>query len=182
MIKLDLSSGFFQISLKKEHRKFYGVYYRGEQLALTRLPMGHPMAPYILQRLAQAVAVFINQKFGSAMIAYLDDWLFFQQHLPAQQIIREIQRLGFTINFSKSIIQPTSRLIYLGLLIDAPAQQLRPTPECLQHMMELLSIVQQASPLDLRRITGYISWLAWAMNWPTFMATHLLQRETYWLT
>jgi hypothetical protein len=24
--------------------------------------------------------------------------------------------------------------------------------------------------------------LAWAMNWPTFMATHLLQRETYWLT
>jgi hypothetical protein len=48
-------------------------------------------------------------------------------------------------------------------------------------MMELLSIIQQASPLDLRRITGNITWLAWAMGWPTFMATHLLQPEPYWL-
>jgi hypothetical protein len=73
--------------------------------------MGHPMAPYILQRLAQAVAVHINNKYGTAMVAYLDDWLFFQPTLPAQQIIQEIQRLGFTINFHKSIIQAVSRLI-----------------------------------------------------------------------
>jgi hypothetical protein len=133
--------------------------------------MEHPLAPYIL-RLSQAMAQIINQHFGTAMIAYLDDWLFFQPNLPAQQIIQLVQHLGFTINFNKSIIVPTSRLIYLGLLIDATVRQIRPTPECLHHMMELLSIVQQASPLDLRRITGYISWLAWAMGWPTFMATH----------
>jgi hypothetical protein len=73
MIKLDLSSGFFQIPLAPQHRKFYGLYYRGQQMALTRLPMGHPMAPYILQRLVQAVARHINDKFGTAMVAYLDD-------------------------------------------------------------------------------------------------------------
>jgi hypothetical protein len=108
--------------------------------------MGHPMAPYILQRLAHAVALHINKKFGTAMVAYLDDWLFFQPTLPVQHIIQEIQQLGFTINFLKSIVQPTSRLIHLGLCIDVPSQQLRPTPECLQHMMQLISIVQQASP------------------------------------
>jgi hypothetical protein len=143
--------------------------------------MGHPLATHILQRLSQAVAELVNQRFGTAMIAYLDDWLFFQPNLPAQPIIQFVQHLGFTINFRKSIFTPTRRLIYLGLLIDAAIQQIRPTPECLHHMMELLSIIQQASPLDLRRITGYITWLAWAMNWPTFMATHLFQREPYWL-
>jgi len=133
-------------------------------------------------RLAQAVAQHINQKFGTAMVAYLDDWLFFQPHLPAQDIIQEIQRLGFTINLNKSVIHPTSDLIYLGLRINAETQQLQPTPDCLRHMMQLASLVPQASPLDIRCIAGYISWLAWAMNWPTFMATHLLQQETYWLT
>jgi hypothetical protein len=181
MIKLDLSSGFFQIPIRQEHRKFYGLYYRGQQFALTRLPMGHPLEPYILHRIAQAVAQLVNQQFGSAMIAYLDDWLLFQPQLPAQRIIQFIQNLGFTINVRKPTTVPIQRLIYLGLLIDVPAQQLRPTPECLQHMMELLTILPDASPLDLRRITGYITWLAWAMNWPTFMATHLLQREPYWL-
>jgi hypothetical protein len=143
--------------------------------------MGHPLAPYILQRLAKAVATHINRLFGTAMVAYLDDWLFFQPDIPAAAIIQEIRRLGFTINISKSILQPTQRLVYLGLEISAITQQLQPTPACVDHMMQLIGLVPQASPLDLRRITGYISWLAWSMNWPTFLATHLLQREPYWI-
>jgi hypothetical protein len=124
MNKFDLSSGFFQLRLASAHGKFYGVYYRGRQLALTRLPMGHPMAPYVLQRLYQAVADHINRQFGTAMVAYLDDWLFFQPDIPAQDIVREIEHLGFTINRHKSVLQPTSKLIYLGLQIDAVQQQL----------------------------------------------------------
>jgi hypothetical protein len=139
------------------------------------------MAPYVLQRLSQAVAEHINHKFGTAKVAYLDDWLFFQPDIPAEDIIHEIQHLGFT-NRTKSVLQPTSDLIYLGLRINAITQQLQPTPQCLHHMMELASLVPHASPLDLRRIAGYVSWLTWAMNWPTFIATHLLNRETFWLT
>jgi hypothetical protein len=56
-----------------------------------------------------------------------------------------------------------------------------PTPQCLSHMRHLLSLVPDASALDLRRIAGYLSWLVWAMGWPTFVATHILQRETLWL-
>jgi hypothetical protein len=164
MIKLDLTAGFFQIPIRRDHWRFYGLYYRGQQYGLTRLPMGHPLAPYILQRIAQAVAQLVNQQYGTAMVSYLDDWLLFQPHLPEQQIIQFIEDLGFTINFRKSIIAPTQHLTYLGLLIDVRSQQLRPTPQCLQHMMELVMLLPDASPLDLRRITGYISWLAWAMN------------------
>lgn len=178
MIKIDLSSGFFQIPLAPQHRRFHGVCYRGQQLALTRLPMGHPLAPYVLQRLAQAVAQHINQRFGTAMVAYLDDWLLFQPHLPPRAIVQEIRHLGFTINMAKSILDPTSSLIYLGLRINATTQQLQPTPECLQHIMQLASLVPDASPLDLRRITGYISWLAWAMNWPFWPLTYCSEKHT----
>jgi hypothetical protein len=143
--------------------------------------MGHPLAPYVLQRLSQAVAEHLNNKFGTSMVEYLDDWLMFQPELPAEAIIQEITALGFTINMDKSVIHPTADLIYLGLRINARTQQLQPTPQCLTHMMELASLVPDASPMDLRRIAGYVSWLAWAMNWPTYIATHL-HRETFWLT
>jgi hypothetical protein len=108
--------------------------------------MGHPLAPYV-SRLAQAVAQHINQKFGTAIVAYLDDWLFFQPHLLAQDIIHEIQ---ITINFNKSIIHPTSDLIYLGLRIKAETQQLQTTPDCLRHMMQLASLVTIGPPLHRR--------------------------------
>jgi hypothetical protein len=57
-------------------------------MALTRLPMGHPLAPYVLQRLAAAVAQHINHPFGTAMVAYSDDWLLFQPDVPAAAINR----------------------------------------------------------------------------------------------
>jgi hypothetical protein len=114
-------------------------------------------------------------------MAYLDDWLIFGPRLPVGPILASLRQMGFTLNLRKSVIYPTSRLTYLGLKIDARNGLLRPTPQCLQHMRDLLSVVPQASPQDLRRIAGYVTWLAWAMNWPTFIATHLLQRETYWI-
>jgi hypothetical protein len=35
---------------------------------------------------------------------------------------------------------------------------------------------------DLQRITGYVSWLAAAMNWPAFLATLIPNRVVYWIT
>jgi hypothetical protein len=55
MIKLNLSSGFFQIPISLNHRQYYGIHYEGVRFCLARLPMGHPLAPSVLQRLAQAV-------------------------------------------------------------------------------------------------------------------------------
>jgi hypothetical protein len=143
--------------------------------------MGHPLAPYVLQRLSLAVAAYLNQHFNVSMISYLDDWLFFAPQPPAYRICQFIQQLGFTINYQISVLVPTARLVYLGLQIDTVTQQMQPIEACLQHIQQLLSLVPEASQLDIRRIAGYVSWLARAMNWPTFMATHLLLRETFWL-
>jgi hypothetical protein len=58
------------------------------------------------------------------MVAYLDDWLIFGNQLPAAEILQTIQQLGIHINFKKSVLQPVSQLIYLGLLISVPTKQL----------------------------------------------------------
>jgi len=180
LLKIDLTSGFYQIPMRQEHRKFNGIRHKGVSYTFNRLPMGHPLALSILQRLAQAVASSLHQHFGISMVAYLDDWLLFASTLPADEIFCHIQSLGITINFQKSTPQPVSALVYLGLYLNVTDQTLRPTPDCLRHMGQLIALVPAASPQDLRRIVGYTLWLCWAMGWPTFMATLLFIRDTYW--
>jgi hypothetical protein len=116
LIKIDLASGFFEFHVRHQYWKYYGDYYRHERLAWTRLPMGHPLAPSIMQRVATAVARMVTQQFQITMVAYLDDWLFFKEgDIAVQRLILYLQELGFTINYRKSVLQPTTALVCLGL-------------------------------------------------------------------
>jgi hypothetical protein len=99
--------------------------------AFTRLPMGHPLTAGILQRFAQAVAAILHEKFGVSVLSYLDDWLMFAEQVPSD-IQDDLRNLGITINYSKSILQPTPSLVYLGLLINV-RQSLQPTTSCIAH-------------------------------------------------
>jgi hypothetical protein len=144
--------------------------------------MGHPLAPFIMQRVATMVARSVIQQFDINMVAYLDDWLFFSHHpIPVTAVIGHLQQLGFTINLDKSILQPTTALTYLGLNIDNQAGLIKPTRSCIRHLLDLVSIIPRASPQDLQRITGYVAWMAYAMNWPAFLATLIPFRVVYWI-
>jgi hypothetical protein len=108
--------------------------------------MGHPLAPYILQRVATAVSTHLNQHFNLSMIAYLDDWLIFGTDLPSSDIQQEVRRLGFAISERKLVLQPSSQLVYLGLHINAVTQQLQPTEGCLDHERAHLSHSSRVTP------------------------------------
>jgi hypothetical protein len=180
MIKIDLTSGFFQLKIHPQHTRFYGIQYRGNQYSLQRLLMGHPLAPSILQRFAAQVAAVLHRNHDIAMVAYLDDWLLFGAQIPVPEILQTIRQLGITINTEKSHLIPTRRLIYLGLDVNLFRQQIQITEVCITHL-QALALVPQATQQDLRRITGYVTWLAWAMAWPMYIATHILHRDTYWV-
>jgi hypothetical protein len=144
--------------------------------------MGHALAPSIMQRASIAVAAHLHNQLGVQMCAYLDDWLIWDfSPQQVQPILATIAQLGFTINTNKSVLQPSTRLQYLGLIIDTDARTITPTPACIRHLRQLISIVPVATRQDLRRIAGYVAWLAWAMAWPQFLASHIRQRQTYWL-
>jgi hypothetical protein len=73
MIKIDLKCEFFQIPICPEYQKYYGIYYKKHRLAWTRLPMGHPLAPSIMQRLPTNMARHLHNTRNGTLVAYLDD-------------------------------------------------------------------------------------------------------------
>lgn len=50
MIKLDLKAGFHQLPLAESSYNHNGICYRGVKYSLTRLPMGHALAPYLFRQ------------------------------------------------------------------------------------------------------------------------------------
>jgi hypothetical protein len=153
LINIDLASGFFQFHVRQQYWKCYGVYYRQEPLAWTRVPIGHPLAPSIMQRVATAVARMVTQQFQVNMVAYLDDWFFFKEGtIPVPQLLQYLQQLGFTINYRKSVLQPTTSLVYLGLNIDTIRGYITRTRPCILHLQDLVSVIPNATQQDLLRI------------------------------
>lgn len=75
MIKHDLKSGYHQLAINPSHRIFNGIYYKGRKFALTRLPMGHALAPSVFQRVAEGFLRAVQRRSGVQFIAYLDDLL-----------------------------------------------------------------------------------------------------------
>jgi ribonuclease HI len=142
--------------------------------------MGHALAPAFMQRISTAVARHLHYKHQVSMVAYLDDWLIFGSQLPVHDILQTIQEIGLQINYTKSILQPTTTMTYLGLHISTHRLTITATQQCLQHLQDLVSVVPRASRQDLQRIAGYIAWLAYAMGWPQFLSTLIYQRSTYW--
>jgi hypothetical protein len=139
--------------------------------------MGHALAPSTMQRLATAVAQQLHSRFGTCVVAYSDDWLIWTQvAVPVHHIMSDIERLNFMVNYNKPVLQPSS---VLGLQINTKLATFTPTTACVRHLMELISIVLQASTEDLARIAGYVAWLAWAMGWPQFLYAHIRQRSIY---
>jgi hypothetical protein len=108
-----------------------------------------------------------------SIVTYLGDWPISGENLQAADIVRELKQLGLTLNIQKSALTPTSSLIYLGLAVNTFRTTIQPTAACLQHLQHLLTLVPQASQQKLLRIAGYVSWLAWAMGWPQFLAADI---------
>jgi len=115
LIKIDLKSEFFQTPSHLQCTK-YGTYYLKKKHWLNQLPMGHPMAMSIMQRLEQAVTHSLHQNISSSMIAWLDNWLIFHPLLPVEDTVQHIQDLGLTINKEKSTLTPNTTTQLFGTI------------------------------------------------------------------
>jgi hypothetical protein len=85
------------------------------------------------------------------MVTFLDDWLIFGQHIPPDNIQQEIERLGVTINYEKSALQPTQCLKSWDCR-DVQQGTITSTGSCIWRTMDYAPIIPRTTLQDLRRI------------------------------
>lgn len=120
---VDFKDAYFSIYVQPEDRKWLQFLWKSRPFRFTCLPQGLSSAPCTFTKLMKPVLSHLRS-LGIVVSCYLDNCLFIA---PSPDILRAqvgyalhfLDSLGLTINVQKSVLEPTQRVIFLGLVLDS---------------------------------------------------------------
>ena len=139
MWKRDLKRWFRQIPLDPMDVELFGFTWEGLYYFDLVLVMGHRAAPYIAQRITNALN-HIHTCTGFFLLNYIDDFIGAEVGQKAWDSYHKmadlLHKVGAEESTSKAV-DPNPVVEFLGVLFNAQAQTMSVTPERLQELKEL---------------------------------------------
>ena len=169
--KVDLKSAYRSVGLSQRSQQVTGLkwQFNGRTVYMrdTKLCFGARLSPGVFHRLTQAVKRMMARRGYDLVIVYLDDFLIISQSQIECQIalnilIQLLRKLGFSIHWGK-VVDPTTKITFLGIELDSVAMMLRLPDEKLQSFkQELQGFLhrKRASKRQLQALAGRLSWAA----------------------
>ena len=141
MFKIDLSRYFRQIPLDPGDYSLIS-YVMGNKIYFDKvLPMGMRSAPYIAQRITNAIA-YIHRSLQYFLLNYVDDFVGaeLQDKIWAayEALSKLLQNLGVETSKDK-IVPPTTRLEFLGITFDTKSMTMEVSADKLQEIKQELA-------------------------------------------
>ena len=146
---VDMTDGFFQLSLAPESVPLTCFTYQGISYCYTRMPQGCKSSPASFQLAMQLVLQGLQ---WNCCVIYLDDVLIFsksfEQHLKdVEKVLVRFEKAGLTVK-PKKCLWAQSSLDFLGHTINADG--IKPKRENLQKLQE------GKPPQTLRQLRGFL--------------------------
>lgn len=184
MVKCDLSNAFNSVMVHPHDRHLLGFSWPnadGETLYynMNVLPFGLKTAPRIFTEVVDFLEWIIQSKVPGKVIHYLDDWWAcgdsYESALSTLNTIIDIcEEAGFVIQESKTCL-PTTRLEFLGIVIDSLSQTLSISDERLQEILSDLQSWMYKKSATKREILSLIGRLMFCSK--VIRAGHLFIRR-----
>ena len=159
--KIDLKDAYHHILVHVNIHKYFRFVVAGTVYQFRVLPFGLSTAPReFTKTLAPVIQLLCSQ--GIQVHAYLDDWIIRatsqEQSLElTQHIIQLLQSLGWTINWDKSMLQPSRILDFLGLHFNLEQALISPPASFLPTLTEVLSRLSPSTVMSARKVSSIIS-------------------------
>ena len=159
--KIDLKDAYHHILVHVNIRKYFRFVIAGTVYQFRVLPFGLSTAPReFTKTLAPVVHLLRSQ--GIQVHAYLDDWIIRatskEQSLNhTQHVLQLLQSLGWTINWAKSMLQPSRILDFLGLHFNLEQALISPPDSFLPTLTEVLSRLSPSTVMSARKVSSIIS-------------------------
>ena len=123
MVSIDLKDAYLQVPMHPESRKYLRFMAFGKVYQFKVLCFGLSTAPQVFTRVMAPVSAILHS-LGIRLRRYLDDWLIQgpsreQVLLALRTVLRLCNSLGIVVNWEKSQLVPTQKMIYLGVLLDS---------------------------------------------------------------
>ena len=171
MAKVDLKQAYRSVPISKHSQQVTGLKWQfGNNIVYlqdTRLCFGSKLAPGIFHRLTQAVKRMLKRRGLKATVVYLDDFFikaetFADCIFALNTLVFLLRKLGFQINWNK-VVDPTKKLIFLGIEIDSVDMCLRLPDDKLSQVRQELSRFaarKRASKKQLQSLAGKLNFCA----------------------
>ena len=159
--KIDLKDAYHHIIVHVNIRKYFRFVVAGIVYQFRVLPFGLSTAPReFTKTLAPVIQLLRSQ--GIQVHAYLDDWIIRatsrEQSLEhTQHIIQLLQSLGWTINWDRSMLQPSRILDFLGLNFNLEQALISPLASFLPTLTKVLSRLSPSTVMSVRKVSSIIS-------------------------
>ncbi|KAI2645233.1 Transposon Ty3-G Gag-Pol polyprotein [Labeo rohita] len=153
-VTIDLKDAYFHVSILPQHRKFLRFAFRGEAYQYRVLPFGLALSPRTITKCVDAALAPLRLR-GICILNYIDDWLILAQseQLAAQHrdvVLAHVKELGLRLNAKKSMLSPSQRTTYLGVVWDSTTMQARLSPARIESILAAVKRVKEGRSLTVK--------------------------------
>lgn len=140
---IDLKDAYFHISIYPPHRKYLRFLFQGVAYEYKVLPFGLSLSPRVFVKCIQAAVAPLRER-GIRLATYLDDWLLLartrEEALSHTEIVlSHLCALGLVVNMDKSVLQPSQKIVFLGLILDSVSYAAHLSPERVRAFTDTLA-------------------------------------------
>ena len=170
---LDLSDAYFSIPIAECDKKYLRFIWHGELYQYEVLCFGLATAPRVFTKCTKPIIAHLR-KMGFKISIYIDDMIITHEypHTLSYQlnfVIELFKRLGFSINFDKSMLSPTQCIQHLGFLVDSRKLDISLPQSKKENVVDLswklLNLSGKVSIRQVARVIGCYNAYAKATKW-----------------
>ncbi len=140
MASLDIKDAYYCVPVHPHYRKYLRFEWDGKVYQFTCLPNGLACAPRKYTKMMKPVFATLRTK-GYIITGYIDDTLIIADspsdlRQAVQATASLLESLGFTLNYEKSVLEPTQYMQYLGFCIDSQLMRVTLNNEKVNSVIE----------------------------------------------
>lgn len=118
------TNAYYSVCVAEEHRKYLRFIWRNKVYQYTCLAQGLASAPRIFTKLLKPVFATLNRLGRHVIIGYIDDSLLLDSSVQecsdhVSETLALVESLGFVVNYEKSVLVASTKIIFLGNVIDS---------------------------------------------------------------
>ena len=169
---MDLEDAYFHVRIARKFQHFFAFTLWDEVLGKLRafvfqvLPFGLSTAPWCFNRVTKPIKRHLRSQ-GILVLSFLDDFLNLASRLQisvnTNKTLALLGNLGFQVNWEKSCLIPSQRIVYLGVNLNLDDLTLSLPMDKVQQLLVYAHKVQESEFLsrrDLERLVGFLNFAA----------------------
>ena len=172
-LSLDFTDAYYSLAIDPRYRKFLRFQFEGRLYEFTCCPMGLRTGSRLFTKMLKIPLAHLRENKGVTISGFLDDTILIarspEEARKGGQLAADLpQDLGYMINKEKSVIRPTTKIEYLGFVIDSQRMVVGMTETKRLKIKELVAEACKDEIWSIRRlasIIGKVSATGPANNW-----------------